>query len=260
MAVEAGHDTIVGENGQVAGRERNREERVVRFRACMAIVVCPAFGACPAGTCGPVMAVCDVQAGDVGKRITQRCGLLRGDSPDGVVNGIGCGKRDKGRGFHNGCNDVIHRLAVAVGEENGAGLGAHRQDMRSAVVLFPASRFFMFFNGIVVVVIHRRAGGHTGLASSVHFQLIHVERRCVVLKERDCLLECVVVFAGFPVHRLAVGVGVCRQVHFGACDSQKADGIVPSQGSGFLPGEYIVGWCCHVLCAFRGRDYGFEWV
>ena len=121
VAVEVFDGAVVREDLELAGGEEDGEEPVVVLAAGVGGVCLAALPSDAAGAGRAVVAVGDVGDGDVAEVFDE--GLSAGDPPDGVLDAVGRGEVVERRGIQCGGGEGVDGLGVAVGEEDGAGVG-----------------------------------------------------------------------------------------------------------------------------------------
>ena len=115
-----------------------------------------------------------------------------------------------------------HGRLVAIGEKDGAGVGAQRVDEPRAVVLLVPARPLVLLDEPGVVVVDVADGDESPLAVRAHLLLVKVEARAGLAHEHAVALEPEEILPRPGVDGVAVGIGAGRQVDFRAVDVQQA--------------------------------------
>ena len=144
------------------------------------------------------------------------------------------------RGFQRVGDEPVDSRGVAVGQEHGAGVGAERADEPGAVVLFVAPGFLVLLDDVALVVLDVADGCETGLHMRSHALLVEVKARLALADERAVFLEREKVFARPFIHRIAVWVGLRRQVDLGAIHAEQRVRLARGERGGFLAIDDIV--------------------
>ena len=248
VAVEVFDDAVVGHDLELARWEEDGEEPV---GVGGGLAFCAKLQADAGGAGGAVVAIGDVGDGERGEFFDEHGddgGIM--DGPDGVLDAVGGGEVVGGRLGFFVANDAVYLRAVAVGEEDGAGVCAQGADEAGAVVLFVLPGALVFFDDVfgegilgafVDIVIHMADGGKAGLGVRAHALLVKIDGGRGFAAECAVELEALEVFARAPIDGVGVRIGVGREFEFGAVHAEEGVRFPLGESAGFVGIEDIVG-------------------
>jgi len=159
----------------------------------------------------------------------------------------------------SGGGEVVQRISLAggldqglelrgapIGQEDGAGLGSGGQDVAGAVILLGLAGLLVLLDQVLVILVHRKGAGDSGLDVVAHLKAIDVQRWLLIQDQDPLAPKAGEVLSRLAVHRRVVGVDAFGQVDLGARHVQEAHGLAFSQGGGFAPIHHVVGDGGHV--------------
>ena len=217
------YDSIVGQHLELRGREKHGEEPVVLLVPRMRGVVRRFLPCRAAGGCGAVVTVGDV--GDWHALEAGRDGRMVYGQPDGVPHTIlGCQVIEGGLRLGL-CDELVDGGLVAVGQEDGTGVGVQFEDVPRAVVLLVLTRLFMLQDGALFVFIDVGTCHDPGLRMSMHDLSVDIDGRARLALENAVTLQVRQILRRFGVDGIGMHIRSGGQVDFGADHVQETVGV-----------------------------------
>lgn len=223
MAVEVFDEAVVGKDAELICGEEHTEEPVIVFGALVVGVGASSVAAYANGAGCAVMSIGDVGNGDLLECVDEWRGV--GDAPDAMGDAVWGGEIDLGRGGEGCVDQRVDGGGFAVGEEDGAGIGAEGSDEAGSIVFFIFSGFFVFFDDVVLVVLDVANGGEAGLDMVAHLLLVEVEDGGGFALEGAVRLHLEEPVSSGLVDDIGVGVGFGGEVDFCTVDVHEAMGV-----------------------------------
>ena len=224
-------------------REEHGEEVVEFLVAAVIRVQLPPFQAHPHGGGCAMVSVCDIGAAGGGKFALQQLDVvLIADDPHRLPHAVRV-EVVKGRGGHDLFHHGVYGRPAAVGEENGSGLGVAGIHVTAAVFFLVRPGQLVFFDHVVQIVVHGRAGHDAGLGPAVHDLAVHVQAVLILLQIDAVGDHAPQVGGGGLVDYLVVEPGAQRQVDLCLVHVQEGIGIALRHFAGFLGVHDVIGQC-----------------
>ena len=241
---------VVGHDGELAGGEEHGQEAVVGRGLVGGLIQLPIT--CRGASLlayGDGRGTAMVAVGDVGvwhlpvEHQLQRLDRdLARDAPDGVAAPVlGCEVVERLARGREGDQGVDRRV-VAIGEEDGAGLGVGRADVVDAVLSLGLEHVLVAVDGAVLVVVHGDAGHDARLRVALRRgKAPDVVAGLLIAQEGAVGHALVQQVAGMLVHVGRVHVVVGCEARLGTVDCQKRARVGFHIGGGACAVEDIVG-------------------
>ena len=106
-----------------------------------------------------------------------------------MLDAIGRGEIIERRFFLRAGHEGVDRFGIAIGEEDGAGIGTQGSDQPRAVVLFIATRLFVLLDDVPFVVLDVADGGDASLDVVSHALLVEINAGLRLANESAVRLE-----------------------------------------------------------------------
>ena len=120
-------------------------------------------------------------------------------------------------------------------------LGTQLDEMPGPIVLFVLAGAFVLFDHAAVVLRERIARRDAGLAVAVRVQMVEIQRRRSLVRERRVALQRAISFGSGAIDDVVMGIRVRGQVDLGPRDVQKAERIAARKGTRFVGVDHVVG-------------------
>ena len=209
------------------------------------------------GAGGAVVPVRDIQAVDPGEGGGQRGDIgVAVDHPDGVDDAV----RRCEIVFRRFCGvfrqDRVHGLFPAVGQEDRPGVRVAGVDVADAVRLLVRAGLLVLFDDVVQIIVDADAADKPRLGAAVHDLAINIQHGFRLMQHIAAVGERLQVRGGLRVDRVAVKVGLGRQIDLRLIDVDEAEGRVFDQLARLLTVHDVVGQRGDLRGIFRLRPDG----
>ena len=173
-----------------------------------------------------------------------------------MTHPVGGRKIIKGWRVLNLVDDLVDRGEAAVGEEDGAGLGAQGGNVTGPVILFVFAGALVLADDVGVIFVNRGAAGDADLLMVAQLEAIDVEARRLFDEERSGRFQPLEIIGGALIDFVGIGVYLVRQFQLGARDAQEAQGVIFGEVTRLPAVDDVVGNGGNLGGRFRVRTKG----
>lgn len=167
--------------------------------------------------------------------------LSAGNTPDGVLNAVGCGEVVKRLFAAKSVNEGVNALVVAIGEEDRSGVAAHFFGQSCAVIFFGHAGALVALDFATVVVINMTDCHDTGLAVIPHLLAVEEDAGLGFADQCAGFLEFFEVLNRLGVHFVGVRILPLGEIDFCPDHMQHALRLAFGQLAGLFGRDHIVG-------------------
>ena len=230
---------IVGHYPQIFGREHAGHDEVVLFVARVIGIRFAHFIAGELCALDAVVAVGDVQGGELRKGFDPRLRVLYSPDPlsdaEWTIEGIN-------RLAADGILDKVgNTVRVPERQKDQPCLRSDSEHVAGAVGYLVGAGFLVLLDQIAVVLVDRAARDDAGLGVVAVLKLIDVDSGFAILEEHTAIEHRLQILPGTVEDSFAVGYSVRRELALGPRDAEKAEVVAPYHLANFLVVDDIVG-------------------
>ena len=259
-AVQILHRTIVGQDFEFIAREEHAEEPVVVLAAVVVRIGLAAHLADAEGAGRAVVTIGDVGAGHLAfKQSGEGDAETEGQTPDLMPHAVGSiDFVDRAFILHEAFNEGADARTLAIGEEDGAGIGAEGVHEARAIVLLVRPGLFVLFDDVLLVVLGVADGDESGLAVAGDGLPVEIHRGLRLTREDAVLLHALKALLGLRIDRVGIRIDFRVEVDLRPIDMQQAVGLAFGEFGRLITIHDVVGDGGDFGGEFRGRDETFE--